>query len=130
MKKEKISLQHADGIVEGIYLDAGKSTSLVIIINGHNGFYNYGFFPHLQESLCQEGISSFSFNFSHGGVLADGDYFDNLNLYQKNCMRLEVEDVMCILNHLRTNFKLHPKVFFLAHSLGGVPAIFSAKSTE
>ena len=130
MKKEKISFQHQHGVIEGIYINAGKGTSLVIIINGHNGFYTYGFFPYLQESLYQHGVSSFSFNFSHGGVIGDADYFEDLNSYQQNCMRLEVEDVMCVLHHLNTNFKIHQKVFLLAHSLGGVPAIFSANKAQ
>jgi uncharacterized protein len=131
MKREEITLSREHGFVEGIYLNAGQGSSLVIIINGHNGFYNYGMFPYLQESLANNSISSYSFNFSHGGVKGGGDYFDDLDKYQKNCMRLEVEDVLCVLDHLRSGrFEKHPKVFLLAHSLGGVPAIFSAKKAQ
>ncbi len=130
MHKEKISLQHKYGIIEGIYVNAGAATSLVIIINGHNGFYNYGMFPYLQETLYLQNISSYSFNFSHGGIKGDSDYFEYLVSYQKNCMMLEVEDVMCVLHNLHERFNIHPKVFFLAHSLGGVPAIFSATKAQ
>ena len=131
MKRKKITLQHEDGFVDGVYLNAGLGSSIVIIINGHNGFYNYGMFPYLQESLANNSISSYSFNFSHGGITGDRDYFDDLDKYQKNCMRLEVEDVMCVLRHLHSGkFEKHDKVFLLAHSLGGVPAIFSAKKTQ
>src|ERR1700733_12372663 len=128
MNKKNVSLLHENGVVDGIYLNAGISSPLVIIINGHNGFYNYGLFPYLQDSLYANKISSFSFNFSHGGIKGDGDYFENLAGYEKNCMRLEVEDVMCVLHNVHSGkFEKHDGLFLLAHSLGGVPLTFSAK---
>ena len=112
-------------------MNAGTNSPLVIIINGHNGFYNYGMFPYLQETLSRHGISSYSFNFSHGGIKGDADYFEDLINYEKNCMRLEVEDVMCVLHNLHPGkFEKHNKLFLLAHSLGGVPLIFSAKKAQ
>ncbi len=128
MNTKEISLTHDNGIVDGIYLNAGINSPLVIIINGHNGFYNYGMFPYLQQSLALRNISSYSFNFSHGGVKGDADYFEDLVNYEKNCMRLEVEDVMCVLHNLHQGkFEKHTGIFLLAHSLGGVPLIFSAR---
>ncbi|MDQ6761568.1 MAG: hypothetical protein M3015_02945, partial [Bacteroidota bacterium] len=131
MQKEKISFIHKDGVVEGIYVPVENDAPLVIIINGHNGFYNYGMFPHIQHSLAENSIASYSFNFSHGGVNGDGDYFEDLEKYEKNSMRLEVEDTMCVLHNLNSGqFKIHTKIFLLAHSLGGVPAIFSASKAQ
>lgn len=131
MKKIKISFTHKDGIVDGIYFNAGDQLPLVIIINGHNGFYNYGMFPYIQESLVGRGISSYSFNFSHGGIKGDSDFFDDLKRYEKNCMRLEIEDVMCVLHNLTSEkFKKPVSVFLLAHSLGGVPEIYSAAKAQ
>ena len=127
MKKEKITLQHNNGTVEGIYINAGSGSPLVIIINGHNGFYNYGMFPYIQQKLFENTISSYSFNFSHGGVIGDSDFFEDLEKYEHNCMRLETEDVLCVLHNLKV-FKTHSKIFLLAHSLGGVPTIFGAKN--
>ena len=131
MNKKEISLTHENGIVDGIYLNAGINSSLVIIINGHNGFYNYGMFPYLQEALARHNISSYSFNFSHGGIKGDADYFEDLFNYEKNCMRLEVEDKMCVFHNLHPGqFEKHLGLFLLAHSLGGVPLIFSAKKAQ
>jgi pimeloyl-ACP methyl ester carboxylesterase len=131
MNKKEISLTHENGIIDGIYVNAGINSPLVIIINGHNGFYNYGMFPHIQQSLALHNISSYSFNFSHGGIKGDADFFEDLIHYEKNCMRLEVEDVMCILHNLHSGkFEKHPALFLLAHSLGGVPLIFSAKKAQ
>ena len=131
MNKKKISFTHQDGIIDGIYLNAGINSPLVIIINGHNGFYNYGMFPYLQEALTRNNISSYSFNFSHGGIKGDADYFEDLINYERNCMRLEVEDVMCVLHNLPSGkFEKHARLFLLAHSLGGVPLIFSARKAQ
>ncbi len=131
MKKVEISFNHKDGTVDGIYLNAGEQKPLVIIINGHNGFYNYGMFPYIQQSLAAHEISSYSFNFSHGGIKGNSDFFDDLKRYQKNCMRLEVEDVMCVLHNLSSGkFGNHGSVFLLAHSLGGVPEIYSAANAQ
>ena len=118
MKKERIICNHPGDEVEGIYINAGSESSFVIIINGHNGFYNYGMFPYIQEKLFENGISSYSFNFSHGGVIGDADVFEDLEKYEQNCMRLETEDLLCVLNNLK-EFNDHPKTFLLAHSLGG-----------
>jgi pimeloyl-ACP methyl ester carboxylesterase len=114
--------------VEGKYADVGYSSPLVIIVNGHNGFYNYGMFPYIQQQLFDAGISSFSFNFSHGGVVGDSDIFEDLEGYEKNCIRLEVSDVLAALQHKA--FEKHPGYFLLAHSLGGVPAIFAGAGAE
>ena len=125
MTKQKISISHKTGTVDGVYISSGSSSPLVVVVNGHNGFYNYGMFPYLQQQFFENGISSYSCNFSHGGIKGDGDFFEDLAAYEKNCMRLETEDVMAVLQNL-SRFGEHDKIFLLAHSLGGVPAVFSA----
>ena len=124
MKNVIVSFQHTNGTAEGIYNNAGPASPLAIIINGHNGFYNYGMFPHIQQQLYEQGISSYSFNFSHGGVIGDADTFEDLEKYEQNCMRLETEDLLCILKNSKKEFNDHSKIFLFAHSLGGVPTIF------
>lgn len=127
MKKERVTFEHESGKVDGIYINAGQLSPLVIFVNGHNGFYNYGMFPYIQQRLFENSISSFSFNFSHGGVRGDADVFEDLEKYERNCMRLETEDLMCVLQNSKERFESHTKIFLLAHSLGGVPALFGAK---
>ena len=131
MKKQKISFSHQNGTVDGIYVNVGSGSSLIIIVNGHNGFYNYGMFPYIQEGLFKNGISTYSFNFSHGGVIGDSDYFADIEKYDKNCMRLETEDLLCVLHNLNSNLlDRHSKIVLLTHSLGGVPTIFGAKKAQ
>lgn len=128
MFSNHLIFNHENGSVEGMYIDAGENSPLVIIANGHNGFYSYGMFPYIQGQLYRNGISSFSFNYSHGGIEGDNDVFTRLDLYEKNCMRLEKEDILCVLQDVHVGASEgHSKVFVLAHSLGGVPAVFAAK---
>lgn len=127
MEKQRKTFHYKNGKVDGIYINAGNNSPLVIIINGHNGFYNYGMFPYIQKKLFENEISSYSFNFSHGGVIGDADIFEDLEKYEQNCMRLETEDLLCVLHNLNKEFRDHSKIFLFAHSLGGVPAIFGAK---
>ena len=59
--KRKISFEFEHGNIDGIYLKSeAPSSPLVIITNGHNGFYNYGMFPYIQEKLLEQEISSYS----------------------------------------------------------------------
>ena len=129
--KTKIKLKLKHGIVTcHCYKTETENSPIVIITNGSNGFYNYGMFPFIQEDLYKNGISSISYNFSHGGVEGDQDYFTQLDLYEKNCMRLEVEDLYGIITNIYNhpfNFKISQKIILMAHSLGGIPTIFAAK---
>jgi pimeloyl-ACP methyl ester carboxylesterase len=129
--KTKVSFKFAHGNIDGIYMNAGSvGGPLIIITNGHNGFYNYGMFPYIQETLFRNGISSYSYNFSHGGVAGDSDYFTELELYAKNCMRLETQDLVEILRTLSKppiSLNRDSRLYLFAHSLGGIPTIFAAK---
>jgi pimeloyl-ACP methyl ester carboxylesterase len=127
MKIEKIAVLHTNGNIDGVYINAGNASPLVIIINGHNGFYNYGMFPHIQQKFYEHSISTYSFNFSHGGVIGDGDTFEDLEKYEQNCIRLETEDLFCVLQNVKKEFNTHSTIFLFAHSLGGVPTIFGVK---
>ena len=129
--KNKVSFDFKHGKVEGLYLSIESGNApLVIITNGQNGFYNYGMFPYIQEKLFESGIASYSYNFSHGGILGNSDYFSELDLYEKNCMRLETEDLCEIVKHLKESeikFTGKNKLIFFSHSMGSVPTIFGTK---
>lgn len=128
MFSNHLVLNHENGSVDGIYINAGENSPLVIIANGHNGFYSYGMFPHIQYRLFEQGISSFNFNYSHGGIEGANDVFTRLDLYEKNCMRLEKDDILCVLQRVHAGpSESHSHVFILTHSLGGVPSVFAAK---
>lgn len=130
MSTTTVKWNYKNGLLEGLYQNAGAGTPLVIIANGHNGFYRYGMFPYIQEQLFNNGISSFSFNYSHGGIEGGNDVFTRLDLYEKNCIRLEKEDIISVLKNVRAGeLGLHGPVFIFTHSLGGAPTVFAAKET-
>ncbi len=131
MPDQKLSFTHSNGQIDGVYINAGEDTPLVIIANGHNGFYNYGMFPYIQQSFLLAGISSYSFNYSHGGVIGDSDYFSDLEKYEQNCIRLEKEDILCAVHNFESGqYSKHNKIFLFTHSLGGAPTIFATKEIE
>jgi pimeloyl-ACP methyl ester carboxylesterase len=128
--KKKIQFNFLHGNIQGIYSESKNSNDLVIITNGHNGFYNYGMFPYIQDKLSSAGISSYSYNFSHGGIIGDSDYFEDLEGYEKNCMRLETLDLVGIIDNIKSSgihFNDDTNLYLLTHSLGGAPTIFAAK---
>ena len=58
----KLTFNFQHGTVDGVFQSAENNKTIVIITNGHNGFYNYGMFPFLQSALHKNGIASFSYN--------------------------------------------------------------------
>jgi pimeloyl-ACP methyl ester carboxylesterase len=116
-----------NGQINGIYRHAGSATPLVVIANGHNGFYNYGMFPYIQQTLAANGISSVAFNYSHSGIVGENDFFEDLAKYGKNCRRLEKEDLLFVLEQIPTAFPNHSSLTILAHSMGGIATVFAAK---
>jgi pimeloyl-ACP methyl ester carboxylesterase len=128
MQRQHFEWNSPNGAIAGIYADAGPQTPLVIIANGHNGFYNYGMFPYIQQSLHGAGISSIAFNYSHSGIVGETDVFEDLERYGKNCRRLEKEDLLFALRQTRTApFEKHSGTFILAHSMGGIATVFAAR---
>src|SRR3989338_4093610 len=127
MEKQAFHFDSPNGQINGIYRDAGVGTALVVIANGHNGFYNYGMFPHIQQTLIENGISSVAFNYSHSGIVGENDFFEDLEKYGKNCRRLEKEDLLFVFEQVPVSFPHHSSVTILAHSMGGIATVFAAK---
>lgn len=127
MQEQKHVFESKNGPLDARYNNAGAGTPLVIIANGHNGFFNYGMFPFVRQYLAENGISTIGFNYSHSGIVGESDVFDDLERYRKNCRRLEKEDLLTVLRIASDEFSQHPKVFILAHSMGGIATVFAAK---
>lgn len=123
--KTTVAIDLPHGSVEGILQLPEHAADLVIITNGHNGFYSYGMFPWIQDQLEQVGISSYSYNFSHGGTIGDRDTFEDLEAYSRNCMRLETADLVGVVLHLRKRFP-DQRLWLCSHSMGSIPTVFGA----
>lgn len=126
--QQKVHFTTPNGTIDGVYIDAGTGTPLVIIANGHNGFFNYGMFPYIRKSLLEAGISAIGFNYTHSGIIGDADVFEDLERYGKNCRRLETEDLLFVLEKAaKAPFDRHPEKYILAHSMGGIATTFAAE---
>ena len=127
MERNPFQFDSSNGTINGIYRNAGNDSPLVVIANGHNGFYNYGMFPYIQQTLVENGISSVAFNYTHSGIVGENDFFEDLEKYGKNCRRLEKEDLLFVLQQVKNSFPDHSSAFVLAHSMGGIATVFAAK---
>ena len=121
-------IESPNGTLRGNLVEL-QDAPMVVLLCGHNGFYHFAFFPTLQKELEKAGFSSVAFNYSHCGISDRGDYFDDLESYEKNCRRLEVEDAVYLINQVKeeTFCKRPEQLFILGHSMGGFNAGFVAE---
>src|SRR6218665_2256130 len=119
MEAKLFEIESPNGILRGSLREL-PGAPLVLLLCGHNGFYHFAFFPTLQQHLIENGYSSVAFNYSHCVISDHGDYFDDLQRYEKNCRRLEVEDTLFVATHLDHILQKTPShLFLLGHSMGG-----------
>jgi uncharacterized protein len=130
MKESKFLLRSPNGDIRGNFLQISETAPCVLLCCGHNGFYHFGFFPSLQQTLAKYHISSVAFNYTHCGITDDGDVFNDLEAYERNCRQLESEDIYFMACELKAGgyFGEPEKVILLAHSMGGVSATFAMKN--
>src|SRR5687768_10567015 len=109
--EQRLRFESPNGPIDAVYSNAGEGSPLVVIANGHNGFFGYGMFPYIRQSLLESGISSIGFNYSHSGIAGDSDRFEDLEKYAKNCRRLEKEDLLYVLEQTaQPEFRMHSGV--------------------
>jgi uncharacterized protein len=127
MKESKFVWRSPNGDLRGKFIEVSPGAPCVLLCCGHNGFYHFGFFQTIQLHLARYGYSSVTFNYSHCGISNDGDFFDDLDSYEKNSRQLEKEDIYFMVTTLYSNkFYRNPeKIILLAHSMGGISALFS-----
>lgn len=128
MKTTQFEISSPNGILRGETVFEAN-TPLVVLCCGHNGFYNFAFFPEIQKQLAAKGISSLAFNYSHNGISDRGDYFDDLVSYEQNCRAFEVQDTLAILDYIAQDAELKENtgITLLGHSMGGFTAGFAAE---
>lgn len=126
MEAKQFELNAPNGVLRGNIREL-PGAPLVILLCGHNGFYHFAFFPTLQQHLIENGYSSIAFNYSHCGISDHGDYFDDLERYEKNCRRIEIEDTLYLISNLEQLISESPtRAFLLGHSMGGFNTGFVA----
>lgn len=103
--------------------------SAVVVVHGFKGFKDWGFFPHLCESLAGDGHAVVSFNFSLNGIGDDPTAFTELEAFARNTFSRDVGEILRVLDETRGGGILAvppARIGLLGHSRGGGEAILAA----
>jgi len=130
-----IEFPNRDGLtIRGdLHLPKGDGPhQLVLVAHGFKGFKDWGFFPHLAESLAQNGFAALRFNFARNGVGEDPLAFDRLDLFEENSLSREIADLedtlAAVTDHPAFEEVATGRPGLFGHSRGGGVAImFAAK---
>jgi uncharacterized protein len=105
---------------------------VVIICHGFKAFKDWGPFPHIGTWFAAHGFASIVFNFSHNGIGAHPRRFTEHELFEKNTISIEVDDVKTILGALERgklpgNAYDMSRVGIVGHSRGGGVGLVTAR---
>jgi dipeptidyl aminopeptidase/acylaminoacyl peptidase len=98
---------------------------VVLIAHGFKGFKDWGFFPYLAERLAAAGLVSVCLNFSMNGIGLDPQQFTRLDLFERNSLEQERDDLLDLMDCLdRGELKAagpvdSQRLGLLGHSRGG-----------
>ncbi len=124
----------ADGIRADVrYPEGPVPETAIVIAHGFKGFKDWGFFPHLSESLAADGHAVVTMNFSHNGIGSDPLEFTELERFARNTLTRELDEVHRVLEALVEGEILAapPRAIgVLGHSRGGGTAILAAAESE
>ncbi|MCX7834031.1 MAG: alpha/beta hydrolase fold domain-containing protein [Ignavibacteria bacterium] len=109
-----------------------ENCPIFIFAHGFKGFKDWGCFPYMLEKIAETNVFCVSFNFSYNGIgETDLDEFTRLDLFAKNTLSRELEDLSAIIDYFdnnKENFKKYnfENLVLCGHSRGGGIAILKA----
>lgn len=110
---------------------------VIIFLHGFKGFKDWGPFPDACEELSRNGFGVLAFNFSHNGIGDNQTEFDRLDLFEKNTLSRELDEVGIMIRALQTgeidNTHAHLNtdvIGLVGHSRGGHVAVAAAAEYE
>ncbi len=113
-----------------------RDAPAVLICHGFKGFKDWGFFPHLSETLAHAGYVTITFNFSRNGIGADPQNFTELDAFAQNTYSHELEDLNCLYSAIRDGTigkgLINPEnIGLFGHSRGGgIALIFASENPD
>jgi dipeptidyl aminopeptidase/acylaminoacyl peptidase len=136
--KNSGAVESAEGLP--IYYDlytpfsaTGNSLPIIIFIHGFKGFKDWGAFPDACEELSKVGFGVLAINFSHNGFGKNMMDFDQLDLFEKETLSRDLNDVGTIIEAVKSKeiasekFVLDSdRVGIIGHSRGGHTAVAAA----
>jgi pimeloyl-ACP methyl ester carboxylesterase len=98
--------------------------ALVVIVHGFKGFKDWGFFPWLAESLCNQRFAVCRFNMSRNGIGENPEVFDRLDLFAADTYTGQIADLHNVVRYCQQRADL--PTFLLGHSRGGGVSLLAA----
>jgi len=75
-------------------------STLLIISHGFKAFKDWGFFPYISTVFADLGYITICYNFSMNGVSNDHDTYDQPEMFEKNTIATQIDDLRKILSSL------------------------------
>jgi len=138
VKKESRSVQSNDDLP--IYYDLYSPVTtktwafpIILFAHGFKGFKDWGAFPDACEDIARQGFCVIAFNFSKNGIGKNMSEFDELDLFRKQTLSSDLNDVGTIIDSLKKGTIKSEEVTMntdtigmIGHSRGGHTAIAAA----
>ena len=122
----RFELTSAEGLpIRGTFDVPTDPRALVVIVHGFKGFMDWGFFPFLAETLCNDGFAVCRFNMSRSGIGANLETFDRLDLFEGDTYSKQLADLRRVVAWAHEQFAFLP-IFLFGHSRGGGIAFLGA----
>ncbi len=141
IKKETGSILSSEGlpIAYDLYTPAvnGYAIPVVLFLHGFKGFKDWGPFPDACFEIAENGYAVVSFNLSLSGIGANPTEFDRLDLFARDTLSQDQEDIKSVLNALcskeissgQVDFDLS-RIGLIGHSRGGHSAVVGLLITK
>ncbi|SMO36092.1 alpha/beta hydrolase family protein [Fodinibius sediminis] len=115
-------------------VESSSSLPLILFLHGFKGFKDWGAFPDACEALSSAGFAVLAINFSLNGVGQSMTNFDELDLFARETLSQDLDDVGAVIEALGKNDIEPPEPFSLrtdamgiiGHSRGGHTAVAAA----
>jgi uncharacterized protein len=141
VKKDSGSIPSSEGlpIAYDLYTPSHAMYELpvVLFLHGFKGFKDWGTFPDACIEIASTGYAVLSMNFSLNGTGANPYEFDRLDLFARETLTQDLEDVASVLVALRDGtiksslVTLDPyNVSVIGHSRGGHTAVVAASELD
>jgi fermentation-respiration switch protein FrsA (DUF1100 family) len=112
--------------------EGANPATAVAFVHGFKGFRNWGPWPTLMRELALAGHAAVSFDFSHNGVDADGEFTD-LDLFRENTHTRELAELRAVVDAIAAGTLSGGKVRaigLVGHSRGGGAGVIAAAEDE
>ena len=128
---EAFEIPCKDGLsIRGEVYPAESSLGTVVLCHGFKGFAHWGFFPHLAQTLAENGLTAITFDFSGSGIGPDRESFTEPGAFGGNTLSREQEDLENLVDYARRRKLIEGKFGMFGHSRGGGTAILFTAATD